>query len=625
MMFLSKKWRRAIWICLVLQSSNGLAQHGDVLEETPITDDPESLDLESGMVNRRLDLNRKFWTNPDAYNLFTEKEILEIRAHINAYGKLLHIHELQQIIRDVNRIRELAPYIQVGATNLPHSRSSNMDIQIKWDNAADLTCESCLPSPIDIRLRSEIQLNRSLRIGLVGETDRGEMIGPFSKARIFDLQKGYALWTKRNTQLIVGNHHLRFGEGLFSNNFYLNKVSANPVGIKGGRAAIIPSRSFMEDPRTGIAAHSRFQNLEFIAGMSFIDRDAVIDSIANTFSSWREGGYHRSLGELRAKDRLRVLTGDLHLKVRLGQVDLGLSYHGERFSHDRRPERKPERVMEPRGREFHDLGMSYNFHGNNYFLFGEWKSTSLRPPSFLQGTLISMGRRLDLSVMLRNYRPDHTFWSSSAFGAQSANKNELGICSGVSFRLSKYRTINLVLDQFIQPWFAYAQKIGSGSGELVIITYNDRWKGWKIRSQYRYTERRRNGELTIDHKFRIAAQRELHKRFRVGLRTDLIRESTITSQLLIGDLVYTLPKARVFLRTYQSFGSGELRFYMRENDLQNSFAMTTFKGMIRRNYVMWELKMFQKFKMRIKTWEQRDLSQPDSHSFGVNLQFLNQW
>lgn len=625
MRFLSKNWGRVLWICLILLSSNGMAQNGDVLEDTPIADDPESLDLESGIVNRRLDLNRKFWTNPDAYNLFTEKEILAIRAHFNAYGKLLHIHELQQIIGDVNRIRELSPYIQVGGTDLPHNRSSNMDIQMKWDNSADLTCESCLPSPLDIRLRSEIQLNRGLRIGLVGETDRGEMIGPFSKARIFDLQKGYALWTRSNTQLIVGNHHLRFGEGLFSNNFYLNKVSANPVGIKGGRAAIIPSRSFMEDPRTGIAAHSRFRNMELIAGVSFLDRDAVIDSVGGTFSSWREGGSHRSPGELRAKNRLRSLNGDLHLKVQLGRIDLGLSYHGERFSRERRPEMQPERVMEPHGKEFHDLGMSYNYRGNNYFLFGEWKSTSFKPPSFLQGALISMGRRLDLSVMLRNYRPDHTFWSSSAFGVQSANKNELGFCSGVLFRLSKYRTVNLVLDQYIQPWFAYAHKNGSGSGELVIITYNDRWRGWKIRSQFRYTERRRNGEETIDHKFRIAVQREMDKRFRVGLRTDLIREGSYTSQLLIADLVYTLPKGRVFLRTYQSFGSGELRFYMRENDLQNSFAMTTFKGSIRRNYVMWEFKMYRRFKMRIKTWEERDLSQPDSQSFGVNLQFLNEW
>ncbi len=620
-----RKWRVVICMCLILFSSICKAQEGDILEDIPITDDAESLDLESGLVNRKVYLNKKFWTNPEAYNLLTEKEILAIRAHITEHGNLLHVHELQQIIGDISRIRELTPYIRVGGNEIPDRRPSTIDVQFKWGNNAEVFCESCLPSPIDIRVRSEFQIRRSLRIGLVGETDRAEMLGPFSQARIFDLQKGYLLWTRKRTQLIVGDHHLRFGEGLFSNNFYLNKVSANPVGIKGGRTAILPSRSFMEDPGTGIAAHSRLRNMELIAGLSAIDRDAVMDSFNGTFSSWREGGAHRSPGEIRAKNRLRTLSGDLHMKIQLNKIDLGFSYHGELFSHERLPEKKPERVMELRGKEFHDLGMSYNFRGNNFFLFGEWKSTSLGPPSFLQGALISMGRRLDLSVLIRNYRPDHTFWSSSAFGAQSANKNELSICHGVSFRLRKYRTIDLVFDQYTQPWFAYAHKKGSGKGELVIITYNDRWRDWKILSQFRYSERRRNGEETINHKFRVAAQRELDKQFRVGIRTDLIWQDSYTSQLLIADLIYTLPKGRIFLRTYQSFGSGDLRFYMRENDLQNSFAMTTFKGMIRRNYVMWELKVHRKFKVRIKTWEQRDLSQLDSHSFGVNLQFLNQW
>lgn len=46
MRFLSKNWGRVLWICLILLSSNGMAQNGDVLEDTPIADDPESLDRE---------------------------------------------------------------------------------------------------------------------------------------------------------------------------------------------------------------------------------------------------------------------------------------------------------------------------------------------------------------------------------------------------------------------------------------------------------------------------------------------------------------------------------------------------------------------------------------------------
>ena len=612
-------------ICMVLSSSFCMAQDGDILEDTPVSHELESSDLESGLVNSRLDLNRKFWTRTDANNLLTEEEIHEIRAHIAEFGKLLHIHELQQIFTDISRIRELAPYVRVSGTEISLNRASNIDVQVKWDNNAGSKCQSCLPSPMNLRLRSEIELRKGVRIGFVGETDRGEMLGPWSQLRIFDLQKGYLMWNLGKTQLVIGDHHLRYGEGLFSNNFYLNKVSANPVGIKGGRTAILPSRSFMEDPRTGVAMHSRIRNMEFIVGVSAINRDAVIDSVDNSFSSWREGGAHRSPGELSAKNKLRSISGDLHLKFEMEKFDIGLSYHSEYFSNERLPKTRLDQLPEPSGSQFHDLGMSYNFRGGNYFLFGEWKSTSLKPPSFLQGALISLGRGLDLSFLVRNYRPDHTYWSSSAFGAQSANKNELGFYSGVSFRMGKYRTINLVCDQYIQPWFAYAYKRGTGLGELLIMTYNDRWKVWKILSQFRVAVRRRNGEQTTTQKLRFAAQREVDKRFRIGLRTDLSWEDNYASRLIIADLIYTLPKGRIFLRTYQSFGSEELRFYVRENDLQNSFALTTFKGKIRRNYVMWELKTRGRFKMRIKTWSQRDLSQPDSHSFGVNLQFLNQW
>jgi len=612
-------------ICIGLPPFFLQAQDGDILEDIPNAPNLGSSDLESGILNRRLDLNGKFWGKAHVYNLLSEKEILDIRAHIVEHGRLLSVHELQRILPDISRIRELAPFIRISGTEFQQRRPSNIDVQVKWDNAPTVTCRSCDPSPVHIRLRSEIQVKKGLRIGLVGETDRGEPVVTWSRARLFDLQKGYLTWNKGKTQLIAGHHHIRYGEGLFSNNFYLNKVGANPLGIKGDRSAILPSRSFMEDPSLGVAAHSRFRNLELITGVSATDRDAVIDPVDGSYSTWREGGLHRTQGERSAKNKLRSFSADLHIKFQLGQFDIGLSYRGEHFSHKRLPILRPDQVLEPFGQRFHDLGMSYNYQGPTYFLFGEWKSTSFNPPSFLQGALVSLGRSVDLSVMIRNYRPDHTYWSSSAFGAQSANKNELGIYGGVSFRYGKYRTINFVFDQYTQPWFAYGYKRGTGAGERIIITCNDRWGEWKILGQFLFSEKRRNEVITVNYKLRFAAQRAFDKKLRIGLRTDLSREARHISHLLTADLIYTVPRGRLFLRTYQSFGSGNQRFYMRENDLQNSFALTTFNGRIRRNYVMWEVRSQRRFKMRIKTWSQRDLSQPNSHSFGVNLQFLNQW
>ena len=119
-----------------------------------------------------------------------------------------------------------------------------------------------------------------------------------------------------------------------------------------------------------------------------------------------------------------------------------------------------------------DRSLIYSFHYEHTFrnlhLFGELAADHSMNKALINGMLLSMHRRLDLSILVRHIEPGFQPFNASAFTEGSQPTNESGIFIGIGCQPFPRFKMDAYADVFRFPWLRFRADAPSGGKEYQV-------------------------------------------------------------------------------------------------------------------------------------------------------------
>jgi hypothetical protein len=416
--------------------------------------------------------------------------LLQYRALL---GKFIHLYELQAIPHwDVATIQKILPYItineevtiashiapalQKGSATLVFRLSRSLQ---KAEGFTDTGSARFKGSPDKIFVRYRYNYKNLLQFGMVGDKDAGEQITWGKRRYGFDFYSFHFFARKIGVvqSLAVGDFTVNVGQGLIqwqSMAFGKGELTA----IKRQSAMLRPYNSAGEfNFHRGVAVHLAKKQFQFIAFCSFrrLDGNLSLDSSGLVISSFITTGLHRSGKELAERNNIyqQVVGGAVSYDHGSWRVSSNALRY--RFSNAVQKREEPYNLFSFRGDRLFMYSINYEYTFRNLHWFGEVAADHSLNKAFVNGFLLSMHRRMDLSILYRNIQPGFQPFYASAFTESSQPSNESGIFIGLGCRLFERLKLDAYADVFRFPWLKFRADAPSGGSEYQVqLTWQPR-------------------------------------------------------------------------------------------------------------------------------------------------------
>ncbi len=258
--------------------------------------------------------------------------------------------------------------------------------------------------------------------------------------------------------LVLGNYHLRFGQGLAITTdryFFKSPEIYHSVKQSGSRSRIYAS-SREWNYFTGAVAELEVSPINMFLFYSKTKRDASVTD--SGFTSLKLDGLHRTDLELNKKNQIDEQTLGSHLeffaKISSVQARFGTTVFQTTYNKPYLPEPILENHWRFRGRKATIGSLDLDLTINETNVFGELAySHEQQARSFLVGLRSHINPRLSFSAVFRNYSPAFYSPYASAFAESGDDaRNERGIYLGLGLKLSKNISISTYYDHFSFPY-----------------------------------------------------------------------------------------------------------------------------------------------------------------------------
>jgi Helix-hairpin-helix motif len=574
-----------------------------------------------------IDLNKARKEDLQALYLLNEKQIQNLFAHIEKYGKLISIYELQAIEGfDYQTIQRILPFVQIT------ERADNRNLLTRiWNEpkrgyvADSLGNTPYLGSPDKMYVRFRVSHQRDFSLGFTLEKDAGEAMtwNPDKKQYGFDFQSFHAaLYDKgRWKALILGDYQLQFGQGLITaGGFGIGKGSETINTVKRSHWGILPYTSAVESAfLRGLAAtYSLSKNWEATFFASYRAQDALLrnfegDTLSDQdeyASSIRVIGYHRTIRELAGKSTLNEGTYGTNVCYLNAQKNakIGFTFMQNKFSNPIFRTNRYYNQFEFQGSLNYNLGLHYEWTWQNFNFFGEGAVSASGGKGFLGGLLVNLSDLWQMSMLLRQYdRNFHTFYGN-AFSENSRSINESGIYWGIKYQSPNRKwLLTAYYDRFRFPWLKFLVDAPSEGYEwLGRLTYQPS-KTVQLYVQFREESKarnlrdnpasidfpvesvKRNGQITLT----ASMPHKILLRSRIQFSSyQQVNRSMTSGYAMVQDLEWDRPRWDLNVR-FAIFDTDDYdnRQYMYEKDVLYAFAMPIYYGRGFRNYWLFSWKL----------------------------------
>lgn len=463
-------------------------------------------------------------------------------------------------------------------------------------------------------LKYQFKYSNMISAGLVAEKDAGEIFfenidHPVLDSLIGDkVKKGFDFYTAHLfvqkigilDQAVVGDYHLQFGQGLNMWSSLAFGKSSNALNIKKYERGIKANTSTDENKfLRGAAAQLKKDNWLFTAFYSSKEQDAssyygAEDQETNFVESINGTGFHRTINELLKKNSIQVQLMGGRLKYTKNLFSLGIIASHTILNKELLSTGTPYQYFNFTGTENTIIGSEFQFRWKNIDFFGELSYNIDGGLAYLAGLNAPLSNRVAIAILFRNYNEKYNNLFGAAFGENTANKNERGIYTGLSFQISKKLHLNTYVDLFSSPWLRYRTDAPSyGSEFLALLNYEySRKVLMQFRVKYKnkmlnYTEEyamTSNLENQVKYGFRYHISYQVHPLFTLKNRIEYqIFESKDVGQkpgfLIYQDINYKSKNnalgmsARFALFDVEDYNS---RLYAYENDLLYVFSIPAY-------------------------------------------------
>jgi len=451
-------------------------------------------------------------------------QINNLLQYIADYGKIATVYELAYIDGfDREVIAMLSPFITLSDDRRPARitprqalRFGRNQLFVRYHQLLE-TQRGFLPladsllqqnpnqrylgSPFRLYTRYAYNYRNRLRWGFTAEKDPGEEFFRGSQKQGFDFYSGfvYMKGDKLLRNIVVGDYHLQFGQGLTLWTTFSFGKSADVSAVRKIQRGVRPNTSVNENQfLRGSAVTLGYKRFTFTAFGSHKKIDATIaltDSLSGEalqVSALQYTGLHRTPRELENRRSLGETMYGGRAALTGSRYQAGLTFYKMEFDARLEPAGRLYNRHYFRGTNNHAMGadLLYLFRGGQFF--SEISRSASGGMAMLAGGSLFPSSRMVLSAVYRKYDKDYHNLYNAPFAESSNAAGEEGIFLGILLMVSPKITFSGYVDYFSFNWMRFRVDAPSrGKEYLSELTYHLS-RTTEMRLRYRYKQRERN-------------------------------------------------------------------------------------------------------------------------------------
>jgi hypothetical protein len=379
----------------------------------------------------------------------------------------------------------------------------------------------------------------------------------------------------------LGDFTVNMGQGLIQWQSLAFRKSVDVLGIKRQSPVLRPYNSAGEFSfHRGAAITLQKGKLETTAFISYrkLSANFVADTVSNEeyITSFLNSGYHRTESEVAGRHKLGQLALGGNIKYKGSNWQAGFNAIYFDFSSPVVKRQEPYNLYAISGNNWGNYSIDYSYTHSNLHFFGEAAVDKNFSKAFLNGLLISVDPRVDISFLHRNIDPQYQANNGNAFTENTYPTNENGFYAGISIRPVSAWRFDGYIDVYKFPWLKYLVDAPSqGNDFLAQITYTPN-KQLEVYTRYRSETKQGNqpdNNTAMNYLVSLPRQNwrtqisyRINQTFAVRSRTELLwydknGKNAETGFLTFFDVIYKPP-----LKNY----SGNIRLQYFETDDYNS-------------------------------------------------------
>jgi hypothetical protein len=577
--------------------------------------------------------------------IVTDLQIANLISYRNLFGGFISIYELQAVPAwDVNTIRKLLPFISTAtAVSLSeetgkrlrdgeHSLLLRVTQVLEKSDGFDksTTGTKYIGSPQKILFRYRYTYKNLLQFGLVGDKDAGEQFGKGSQKMGFDFYSFHLFARKIGIiqSLALGDFSVNMGQGLIQWQSLAFKKSSDVMGVKRQSAVLRPYSSageFYFHRGAGITIKKgRFEVTAF-ASFRKLGANFVADTVNNEdfISSFLTSGYHRTTSENADRNNLTqtAFGGNIIYRSKKWHVGVNGIYYNFSLPVQKRDE--PYNLYAISGKNWYNFSVDYSYTHKNLHLFGEAAADKNFNKAFINGLLVSVDPRIDISFVQRTISAAYQSINGNAFTESTYPTNETGFYAGVTIRPAIGWRIDAYGDIYKFPWLKYLVDAPShGKDFLAQLTYTPN-RQVEVYTRFRNETKQSNqSDNTTVTNFLVSIPKQnwrtqvsykintaLALRSRVELLWYNNKDNKINTEkgfLAFFDFLYKpllTPYSAVLRLQYFETDSYNSRIYAYENDVLYSYSIPAFYDKGFRYYITFNYDVGKKISVWLR-WAQ---------------------
>ena len=620
-----------------LQAQEEESQTNNLIANT-IEDFLESTDAENFDYNTIFDNLNYYFEHPLNINdanendlkelfLLNEIQIADFIKYRSSFGNFLSIFELQAIPSwDLSTIKNVAPFLRCELA----TSDFNLDFRDALKNGSSTLFlkgkrvledrKGFLPGPDGnspylgdpnhLYVRYRYEFGQLFKAGFTMEKDPGEQLFGSNKYG-FDFYS-FFIWAKNINKRIniasLGDFAVSMGQGLILHNDFGTGKSSFVMNVKKSGRMLRPYSSVNEVNffRGGGVVINLARSLQLATFVSYkpVDASVSTDTIENsdfdTFGSIRFDGYHRTTTEIANRNTLHQTNAGAKLEFKKRDFKVAGNFLYTGFDATQVRDDALYRKYLFSGKSLINASMDYSWRYKNMTFFGESAMSDNGGTANLHGVLMGLDRRMDVSVLYRNYTPDYQVLNANAFAEASQPINEKGFYIGTDIRPFKNITLSTYVDVWSNPWVGYRREgVTEGREFLVKLQYTQKRK-MDFYVQYRFEKKQLNSsnDAKIDYPEYLTLQRlRLHLTYKINKEWEIRdraefsffeKASSSRGMLVYQDVIWKpIAKPFSFTARYSLFdiNSFDARIYAYENDLLYEFYIPFFQNRGSRFYI----------------------------------------
>jgi len=428
------------------------------------------------------------------FRILTDLQIHSFIQYRELLGKLLHVLELQSVPGwDMYTIRLLQPYVHTGpvltaaAETGKRFREGEHQLLLRLSQALETAREYRLPdsangfqgSPQQLMLRHTYRFKQSLQYGVIAEKDAGESLFRGAQRQGFDFYSAHVFVRKlgRIQSLALGDFTVNMGQGLIHWQSLAFKKSTAITAVKRQSPVLRPYHSPGEyNFHRGLGVTVQNGRLESTVFVSYrkLSANRETDPLNGTdrVTSILSSGYHRNNSEQADRHRLDQLTAGAVFQFRQRKWQLGVNGVYYVYSLPVVKKAEPYNRYAINGKSWANVSMDYSYTLRNFHFFGEAAADRRGQPAFINGVLMGVDPKVDLSLVHRHISPGYQSLYGNAFTENSLPGNEYGLYTGISIRPATGWKLDAYIDVYRFPWLrSGVDAPGRGADRVIQVSY----------------------------------------------------------------------------------------------------------------------------------------------------------